>query len=220
MSQDPHHPPSPATGQPAAARPAADPQASDQAGGQPAPGQLPELPALPELPQHIVTARLQLPLIAASHAELVNQGQRNPAWPAQFPSSADVAVISMAASHQFGAAAEARAASWGPRYIVRTNGSLTVGTVAFAHLPQPTEVGWEVPLQLNLIASAYGYGVIAEVITALTELTDPLGVGLVGRTLPADAEQLKALTQAGFTRLRGTDEDGRLIIAHPIPPTR
>lgn len=222
MSHDPHST-GPTIGQATPDHTAGSPPLSSQSAGGPA-GDRPRSQRLaptpappPALPQRIVTARLQLPLISAKHAELVNQGQRNPAWPQQFPTSADVAVISMAASHRFGAGASADDATWGPRYIVRTNGTLTVGTVAFAHPPQPTAGGWEVPLQLNLIASAYGYGVIAELLTALTELTDPLRVSLVGRTSPADAEQLKAFTQAGFTQLRGTDEEGRLIIAHPFP---
>ena len=152
------------------------------------------------LPAEIASARLRLPLITAAEATDMRAGRRHPSWHPSYPLPDDVDAASMVreASH------------WGPRHIVLDG--LAVGSIG---LFGPPEDG-EVEVGYGLIEEARGRGLATEALRALLAETDRAAVRVRAGVKPENAPSLRVLAGCGFTELRGTDDEGRLVFARPL----
>ena len=74
-----------------------------------------------------------------------------------------------------------------------------------------TEIGY------GLVEAARGSGVATEALRALAAETDRLGVRLRASVEPGNRASVRVLAKCGFTELRGSDEDGNLVMARPLP---
>jgi RimJ/RimL family protein N-acetyltransferase len=95
-----------------------------------------------------------------------------------------------------------------------------VGSIGFFGPPTPgpdehaeTEVGF------GLVADARGHGAASEALTALLEHADRAGVRVRASVPPENRASLRVLAKCGFTQLRGSDEDGALVMVRPLPRT-
>jgi [ribosomal protein S5]-alanine N-acetyltransferase len=158
------------------------------------------------LPAEIVTARLRLPLVTPEEAAAMRAGRRDPAWHPGYPRPDDVDAASMAREGD----------TWGPRHIVcddAQGGGQTVGTIGLLGPP----VDGEVEVGYGLVEAARGRGLAAEALRALLAETDTAGVRVRAAVLPENGGSLRLLADCGFTELRGTDEEGVLVLARPLP---
>jgi [ribosomal protein S5]-alanine N-acetyltransferase len=161
---------------------------------------------IPALPQRVATDRLRLILVSPADAEDMRAGRHQDRWHADYPRQDDVdAAIFVRADN-----------SWGPRHVVL--GHLAVGSIGFFGPPEPagddepleTEVGY------GLVPECRGRGIATEALRALLVETDRLGVRVRARTEPANRASVRVLAKAGFTELRGSDEEGLLVMARPV----
>ncbi|MCM0621098.1 GNAT family N-acetyltransferase [Nocardioides bruguierae] len=162
------------------------------------------------------TERLALPLWSAQDVAALRAGRRHPDWHPDFPRRDD----------QDAAVLWVEGDGWGPRSIVR--GRTVLGSIGCFGPPEPhagdavleTEVGY------GLVDEAHGYGFASEALAGLTAAVDALGasgalpggVRLRAAVRPENAASLKVLARCGFTGLRGSDEDGHLVMLRPVPP--
>ncbi len=111
---------------------------------------------------------------------------------------------------------------WGPRYLVARQQA--IGTIGF-HAPPWLEPTGEVEIGFGLVPSARGHGLGTEAVAALLAEVDAVGVQVRASVGPGNAASLRLLAVGGFTALRGSDEDGRLVLGRPgrtsrvAPPT-
>jgi [ribosomal protein S5]-alanine N-acetyltransferase len=155
------------------------------------------------LPAEIASARLRLPLITAGDAAAMRAGRRDPSWHAAYPRPDDVDAASMARDGD----------TWGPRHIV-CDGQ-TVGTIGPLGPPEDGEV----EVGYGLVEAARGRGLATEALRALLAETDAARVRVRAGVQPANAASLKVLAGCGFTELRGSDDEGALVLARPLPDT-
>jgi [ribosomal protein S5]-alanine N-acetyltransferase len=172
------------------------------------------------LPTEIVSARLRLPLVTHAEAADMRAGRRDPSWHPSYPRPDDVDAASMVRE----------GLTWGPRHIVidrssgvpaesgaqraiSWGGGLAVGSIG---LFGPPEDG-EVEVGYGLVEEARGHGLATEALKALLVETDRLGVRVRAGVLPDNAPGLRVVAGCGFTELRGTDDEGRLVFARPLP---
>lgn len=153
------------------------------------------------LPAEIVTPRLRLPLITAAEAADMRAGRRDPSWHPSYPLPDDVDAASMVRE----------ANPWGPRHIVLDG--LAVGSIG---LFGPPEDG-EVEVGYGLVEEVRGRGLATEALRALLAETDRAAVRVRAGVQPENAPSLRVLAGCGFTELRGTDDEGRLVLARPLP---
>jgi [ribosomal protein S5]-alanine N-acetyltransferase len=153
------------------------------------------------LPAEIATPRLRLPLITASDAAAMRDGGRDPSWHAGYPRPDDVNAASMARDGD----------TWGPRHIVCEG--LAVGTIGPLGPPQDGEV----EVGYGLVEAARGRGLAAEALRALLAEIDAAGVQARAGVRPDNGPSLRVLAGCGFTELRGTDDEGALVLARPLP---
>ena len=73
-----------------------------------------------------------------------------------------------------------------------------------------TEVGF------GLVEEARGHGAVSEALTALLEETDRAGVRIRASVRPENRASLRVLAACGFTQLRGSTEDGELVMVRPL----
>jgi RimJ/RimL family protein N-acetyltransferase len=101
--------------------------------------------------------------------------------------------------------------TWGPRHIVL--GRLAVGSIGCFGPPVDgeTEVGY------GLVEEARGSGVAGEALRGLLAETDRLGVRVRASVSPTNRAGLRVLAKCGFTELRGSNEDGGLVMGRPLP---
>jgi len=162
------------------------------------------------LPTEVVTERLRLPLWTRREVDAIRAGERLPGWHPDFPRQDDVDASSLWTEGD----------PWGPRSIVR--GVTTLGSIGFFGAPEryddrvlgpapETEVGY------GLVPEAWGWGFATEALAALLALADAEGVRVRASVQPDNARSLRVLAKCGFTRLRGPDEDGNLVMARPLP---
>ena len=161
-------------------------------------------PALPALPALLSTSRLRLIPITPADAADMTGGRHQDRWHPDYPQPDDVAVAALVRP-----GAEPAAASWGPRHVVL--GMQAVGLVGCLAPP----VDGEADVVVTLVQAARGRGVATEALAALTEAAEEVGVRLRAATAPDDAAGLRLLAGCGFTRLRGTTEDGQLVMVRP-----
>jgi len=151
------------------------------------------------------TDRLALPLWTPEDVAAIRDDGRRPGWHADFPREDDKDAAGM--FH--------RDDPWGPRSIVADG--LVVGSIGFFGPPSPavdgvpeTEVGY------GLVEPARGQGYATEALGALLAGTDAEGVRIRASVAPDNQASIRVLAKAGFTELRGSNEDGELVMARPL----
>ena len=163
---------------------------------------------LPDLEDVISTVRLRLELLSPQEAKAMLAGQRGPNWHPEFPRKDDLDAASMVGS---------AGSCWGPRNLVRAFDSLVVGGIGFFGPPEPAADGVpEVEMGYGLVADARGHGAATEAVRGLLEHTDRLGVRVRASVEPGNTASVRVLAKCGFTELRGSDEDGNLVMARPL----
>ena len=108
---------------------------------------------------------------------------------------------------------------WGPRHIVRAFDGLVVGSIGFFGPPgrRSTSVP-EAEVGYGLVEEARGHGAATEALRGLLAEADRLRRPGPGRaSAPTTPRSVRVLAKCGFTELRGTDEDGELVMARPLP---
>ncbi|WP_372729651.1 GNAT family N-acetyltransferase [Nocardioides sp.] len=161
------------------------------------------------LPTEIRTLRLRLPLVTPDEAADMLAGRRHPAWHAEYPRTDDVDAASMVRAGQ----------TWGPRHIVRAFDGLVVGGVGFFGPPDEAVDGAapEAEVGYGLVSDARGHGAATEALKGLLVESDRLGVRVRASVDPSNRASVRVLAKAGFTELRGTDDQGQLVMARPVP---
>lgn len=153
------------------------------------------------LPALISTERLRLiPVTPADAADMLS-GRHQDRWHPDYPRPDDLDVASLVRADD----------TWGPRHVVL--GHLAVGSIGCFGPPVDgeTEVGY------GLVEAVRGAGVATEAVRALAAETDRLGVRLRASVEPGNRASVRVLAKCGFTELRGSDEDGNLVMARPLP---
>ncbi len=153
------------------------------------------------LPERIVTERLRLILVTPEDAADMRAGRRQERWHPSYPRPDDVDAASLSRPDD----------PWGPRHVVL--GHQAVGTIGCFGPPDDgeTEIGF------GLVPEARGQRVATEALTAYAAEADRLGVRLTARVEPDNAASLRVLARCGFTELRGSTDEGELVLARPAP---
>ena len=166
----------------------------------------------PSLPDVVTSERLRLPLVTPEDAAGMIAGRRRKSWHRDYPRKDDQDAATMVK-------ADDPDATWGPRHIVRGFDGLVVGSIGFfgGPLPGPDEEP-EVEVGFGLVEEARGNGAVREALGALLEETDRAGVRVRASVLPDNRASLRTLAVCGFTQLRGSTEDGELVMVRPLCP--
>ncbi|GCD90059.1 GNAT family N-acetyltransferase [Nocardioides sp. LS1] len=160
------------------------------------------------LPAVVTTERLTLPLWTAAEVADLVAGRRREGWHRDFPREDDRDAATM--FHE--------GDPWGPRSIVR--GATVLGSIGFFGPPDPAGPGGGVPeteVGYGLVEEARGWGFATEALRALLAEADAAGVKIRASVLPGNKPSIRVLAKCGFTELRGSDEDGQLVMARPLP---
>lgn len=162
------------------------------------------------IPEEITSERLRLPLVTAEDAAGMLAGRRRVSWHKDYPRKDDQDAAAMVKGDD-------PAACWGPRHITRSVDHLVVGSIGFFGAPEPApdDVS-EIEVGFGLVEEARGHGVVAEALAALLQETDRAGVRIRASVRPENRASLRVLAACGFTQLRGTTEDGELIMVRPL----
>ena len=156
---------------------------------------------VPVLPALISSERLRLIAISTTDAGDMLAGRHQDRWHPDYPRRDDVDAAAMVRAGE----------TWGPRHVVL--GMLAVGSIGCFGPPTDgeAEVGY------GLVESARGGGVATEALRALLAQTDLVGVRLRASVQPDNRASVRVLAKCGFTELRGSNEDGELVMARPLP---
>jgi len=163
---------------------------------------------VPGPPREVRTGRLRLILLDGADADDMLAGRHQDRWHPDYPRPDDVDAASMVAR---GLGPDGAPEAWGPRHVVLDG--LAVGTVGFFGPPS----GGEVEVGYGLVEAARGRGVATEALQGLLALTDELGLVVRAAVEPGNTASVRVLAKAGFTGLRGSDEEGRLVMVRPVP---
>lgn len=149
------------------------------------------------------TERLVLPLWTAADVAAIRGGSREGVrgtWHRDFPRPDDVAAASLWREGD----------PWGPRSIAR--GVTVLGSIGC--FGPPDEDSGEVEVGYGLVPEARGWGFATE---ALQGLLTAIGTGVAVRASirPENTASLRVVAACGFTQLRGTTEDGELVMVRP-----
>ena len=158
------------------------------------------------VPLEIRTERLVLPVWSADEAADVAAGRRRPHWHPDYPRAddRDAATLFVPGS------------PWSARHVVR--GSTVLGSIGFFGAPEPADDGTpEVEVGFGLVAEARGWGFATEALAGVVAAADAAGVRVRAAVEPDNRASLRVLARCGFTGLRGSDEDGRLVMVRPLP---
>lgn len=157
--------------------------------------------------QHVLTTeRLRLPLWSRDDVDAIRAGRQRSGWHPDFPRPDD----------QDAATLWTEGDPWGPRSIVR--GVTTLGSIGFFGAPRPAADDVpEVEVGYGLVAEARGWGFATEALQALVAAADADGVRVRASVEPTNRASLRVLAKCGFTQLRGSDEEGHLVMARPLP---
>lgn len=156
------------------------------------------------LPERIETERLRLILVTAADAADMRGGRRQDRWHPSYPRRDDVDAATLVREVD-------EHASWGPRHVVL--GHQAVGSIGCFGPPEDseTEVGF------GLVPEVRGQGLATEALRAMVAATAQVGVRLRASVSPDNRASLRVLARCGFTELRGSNEDGELVLALPRP---
>jgi RimJ/RimL family protein N-acetyltransferase len=165
---------------------------------------------LSQLPDLVTSPRLRLPLVTPEDAAGMLTGRRRVSWHRDYPRKDDQDAAAMVK-------ADDPDAGWGQRHIVRSSDGLVVGSIGFfgAPSPGPDEVP-ETEIGFGLVEEARGHGAVSEALTALLGETDRVGVRIRASVRPENRASLRVLATCGFTQLRGSSEDGELVMVRPL----
>lgn len=153
------------------------------------------------LPHEITTDRLRLILISPADAATMLAGGRDPRWHPAYPRRDDVDSAALVRDGN----------TWGPRHIVHEGRA--VGSIGLFGPPHDGEV----EVGYGLVEPLRRRGLATEALRGLLTRLDPLGVRVRASVLPENAPSLKLLAACGFTDLRGSNEEGELVLARPLP---
>ncbi len=164
----------------------------------------------------VSTPRLRLELITPEEAGRMLAGERQPSWHPGYPRQDDLDGISMIPGSGSGATAEDL--SWSPRHVVRAFDGLVVGSIGFFGPPDVADDGIpEAEVGYGLVEEARGRGVATEAVGGLLAHTDRIGVRVRASVEPGNTASVRVLAKCGFTELRGSDDEGNLVMARPLP---
>ncbi|MFL6023015.1 MAG: GNAT family N-acetyltransferase [Marmoricola sp.] len=165
-------------------------------------------PVVPLIPAEVLTARLRLPVITPAEARAILGGHREPAWHPDYPRKDDLDAMSMVREES----------CWAPRHVVRSFDGLVVGSIGFFGPPQVAEDGAEeVEVGYGLVPEARGHGAATEAVQGLLLHVDAGGIRVRASVEPSNTASVRVLAKCGFTGLRGSDEDGNLVMVRPLP---
>jgi ribosomal-protein-alanine N-acetyltransferase len=157
------------------------------------------------LPDVVETERLRLPLWTADDVAAIRGGGRRPGWHPQFPREDDADAASLWRGGD----------PWSSRSIMRAD--VVVGSIGFFGPPQPADDGVpEVEVGYGLVEAARGAGYATEAVTAMAAAAEAAGARVRASVLPTNDASIRVLAKCGFTDLRGTNEDGELVMARPL----
>lgn len=163
------------------------------------------------LPEVVTSPRLRLELVTPDEAADMLAGRRRPQWDPSYPREDDRDAASMIR-------ADSPRPTWGPRHIVRAFDGLVVGSIGFFGPPDTAGDGVpEAEVGYGLVESARGHGAATEALTALLAETDRLAVRVRASVLPENRPSIRVLAKCGFTELRGSNDEGELVMARPLP---
>lgn len=164
----------------------------------------------PSLPERIQTERLRLIPLSRADADDMLAGRRQDRWHPAYPRKDDVDAASLVTADG------GSDATWGPRHVVL--GHQAVGSIGCFGPPVAADDGVpETEVGYGLVADVRNRGIATEALRALVVETDHAGVRLRASVAPDNQPSLKVLARCGFTRLRGTTEDGELVMVRPLP---
>jgi ribosomal-protein-alanine N-acetyltransferase len=164
----------------------------------------------PSLPDVVTSQRLRLPLVTPEDAAGMVAGRRRTSWHQDYPRKDDQDAATMVK-------ADDPDSTWGPRHIVRSFDGLVVGSIGFFGGPSPgPDEQPEAEVGFGLVEEARGNGAVREALGALLQETDRAGVRVRASVRPENRASLRALAACGFTQLRGSTEDGELVMVRPI----
>jgi RimJ/RimL family protein N-acetyltransferase len=156
-------------------------------------------------PDVIETERLRLPLWSAADVAAIRAGERRPDWHPQFPREDDAGAASLWREGD----------PWAPRSISRAE--VVVGSIGFFGPPEPAADGTlEVEVGYGLVEDARGVGYATEALQAIARAAETAGVRLRASVSPDNQASIRVLAKCGFTELRGSNEDGELVMARPL----
>lgn len=157
----------------------------------------------PVLPELIQTERLRLILLTRADADDMLAGRRQDRWHPSYPRRDDVDAASMVTGD-----------SWGPRHVVL--GHQAVGSIGCFGPPVEEQGVPETEVGYGLVAEVRNRGLATEALRALVAASDAAGVRLRASVAPGNQPSLKVLARCGFTQLRGTTDDGELVMVRPL----
>ena len=160
--------------------------------------------AVSALPQRIQTERLRLILLTRADADDMLAGRRQDRWHPAYPRRDDVDAASMVTEGD----------TWGPRHVVL--GLQAVGSIGCFGAPADVDGVPETEVGYGLVAEVRNQGLATEALRALAAAADAAGVRLRASVAPDNQPSLKVLARCGFTRLRGTTDDGELVMVRPV----
>jgi RimJ/RimL family protein N-acetyltransferase len=156
------------------------------------------------LPEAVATERLRLPLWTADDVAAIRGGTRRAGWHPQFPREDDVDAASLWRDGD----------PWSSRSITRAE--LAVGSIGFFGPPMPAADGVpEVEVGYGLVEDARGLGYATEALTAMVAAAEAAGARVRASVLPDNQPSIRVLAKCGFTELRGSTEDGELVMVRP-----
>jgi [ribosomal protein S5]-alanine N-acetyltransferase len=167
----------------------------------------------------VSTARLRLPLWSAEDVALIRSGGRRPDWHPDFPREDD----------RDAAGVWREGDPWGPRSIVlrgsavdgltpqQPSRDVVVGSIGFFGPPTPAADDVpEVEVGYGLVPDARGRGVATEALEHLVGLAEQQGARVRASVAPTNRASVRVLAKCGFTELRGSTEDGELVMVRPV----
>lgn len=156
------------------------------------------------LPELISTERLRLPLWTAEDVAAIRSGGHRDGWHPDYPRQDDRDAATLWREGD----------TWAPRHVVR--GVTALGSIGFFGPPDPAADGVpEVEVGYGLVDEAHGYGFATEALRAVLAEADQVGVRVRASVEPTNAASIRVLAKCGFTDLRGTTEDGELVMVRP-----
>ncbi len=157
------------------------------------------------LPEELATERLRLPLWTSADVAAIRGGARSPWWHPQFPREDDLDACSLWRDGD----------PWSSRSI--TVEDVAVGSIGFYGPPQPAADGSpEVEIGYGLVEAARGEGYATEAVDAMVAAAESAGARVRASVAPDNRASLRVLAKCGFTELRGSNEDGELVMARPV----
>jgi len=159
-----------------------------------------------DLPERLESERLRLILMTATDVADMQAGRRQDRWHPGYPRRDDVDSTALFRDGD----------TWGPRHIVHQ--AQAVGSIGFFGPPSDADDGVaEAEVGYGLVEQARGIGLATEALALLCAVVDPLGVRLRASVDPVNAASLRVVAKCGFIQVRGTNEDGELVLVRPVP---